>query len=135
MSQLTSVHHFDAEVAEYLIERYGTNIPDLLKAIEKTPNGMERIHPHLPYVWGELTHAIDHEMALTLEDFLIRRAPLFSWENRGGSDVRRDIANRMQDRLGWSAEEKQAQIDRYEFTIKLTEHFREEMPHENTVRR
>jgi glycerol-3-phosphate dehydrogenase len=134
-SELRGARHFDAEIAAHLVETYGTDVPDLLKEIEKTPNGMDRIHPHLPYVWGELTYAIDHEMALTLDDFLIRRAPLFSWENRQGREVRRDVANRMQDRLAWSAQEKQAQIDRYEFNIKLTEYFREEAPRENTVHR
>ena len=125
----------DRESAAHLAETYGSSIPDVLRAIEKTPGGRERIHPRLPYLWGELLYTIDHEMTLALDDFLIRRAPLFSWENRQGREVHRDVANRMQDRLAWSAQEKQAQIDRYEFNIKLTEHFREEAPRENTVHR
>lgn len=124
ISRLAEKADFDLETAAHLIETYGANIPKVLRAIEETPNGMERIHPRLPYVWGELSYVIDHEMTLTLDDFLMRRTRIFSLENRQGIDVYREVANRMQKRLGWSAEEKQAQVDRYRFEIKLTEHFR-----------
>jgi len=135
ISRLVNEHHFDVEVAAHFIESYGANIPNLLGAIEKTINGMERIHPHLPYVWGELTYAIDHEMALALDDFLIRRTHIFSLEKRQGIDVCGEVANRMEKRLGWSAEQKQAQIERYRFQIKLTQHFREEIPRKDEVHR
>ena len=34
------------------------------------------IEPGLPYVFGELLHAITHEQASTLGDLLIRRTPI-----------------------------------------------------------
>jgi glycerol-3-phosphate dehydrogenase len=134
-TQLTEKGRMDVEAAVHLVESYGTRIADLLKAIERTPEGEGRIHPQLPYVWGELTYAMDHEMALTLDDFLIRRAPLCSWESRRGMDVHQEVAGRMQSRLGWSGAEKQAQIDQYQFYLRLTEHFRDQLSHENTIHR
>ncbi len=135
ISRGVDTYGFDGEVAEHLIERYGANIPKVLAKFEETPNAFDRIHPHLPYVWGELSYTIDHEMTLSLEDFLIRRAPLFSLLNRQGLEVHGEVARRMQARLGWSAEENQGQIDRYRSRIRLTEHFRGETPHENEVHR
>jgi len=131
MFQLVDERHFDIETAVHLVETHGSNITTVLKAIERAPDGKERIHPQLPCVWGELPYAINHEMALALEDFLMRRALPFSLENRRGAEVHTEVANRMQERLGWSVEEKQAQIDRYESKVRLTEHFREEMSHED----
>lgn len=135
ITRLVDERHFDGEVAAHLIESYGADIPDVLEAIERVPDGMERIHPRLPYVWGELSYTIDHEMTLALDDFLMRRSLIFLLENRQGMDVCGDVANRMQERLGWSAEEKHAQIEHYKFEIRLTQHFREEMSHENKIHR
>ncbi|NIQ37053.1 MAG: glycerol-3-phosphate dehydrogenase [Proteobacteria bacterium] len=123
VSRLTSEQPVDRETAAHFVETYGANIPVLLRAIEKTPEGMDRIHSHLPYVWGELTYAIDHEMALTLDDFLTRRTHIFSLARDQGADLCKAVADRMQERLGWSAEEKQTQIDRFRAGIRLTRHF------------
>lgn len=127
VSRLTDEHHFDGETAAHFIETYGANLPSLLEVIQKTSDGMELIHPDLPYVWGELPYAIDHEMALTLADFLIRRTHIFSLERGQGAGVCREVTSRMQERLAWSDEEKQAQIDRYASEIALTQRFREEI--------
>jgi glycerol-3-phosphate dehydrogenase len=135
ISRLTEDHHFDFEVAKHFVETYGSDIPAVLRAIGETPTGTEPICPGLPYVWGELTYAIDHEMTLGLDDFLVRRTHISLFEKRQGIDVCGEVADRMQRRLGWSAQEKQAQIDRYTREIKLTQHFREEMPYENEVYR
>ena len=124
---------FDKESAAHLAETYGSRIVDVLRAVEKTPSGRERIHPRLPYLWGELSYMIDHEMTLALDDFLIRRAPLFSWENCCGMAACEDVADRMQERLGWTDGEKRAQIERYRFEVGLTERFRGEKVHGNQV--
>ncbi len=124
-SRLRDEDHLDARTAAHLIETYGAKIRGVRAAIKKTPNGMDRILPDLPYLWGELTHGVDHEMALNLDDFLTRRTHIFSLARGQGREVLEEVADRMQERLGWSAEEKRAQIDRYVFNIKLTQRFRE----------
>jgi glycerol-3-phosphate dehydrogenase len=128
ITRLRELHHIDGEVAAHLVETYGSVTPTVLQAIERTPDGMARIHPRLPYVWGELTHAVDHEMALTVDDFLMRRAVRFAFETRLGVEVHTEVADRMQKLLGWSAKDKEAQLDRYRSAIRLTEGFREEIP-------
>lgn len=135
ISRLVDEHHFDGEVAAHLVESYGAKIPEVLETIERAPNGMERIRPRLPYVWGELPYTINHEMTLALDDFLMRRTLIFSLESRQGMDVCESVANHMQERLGWSAEEKHAQIEHYKFEIRLTRHFREQGSHEDKVHR
>jgi len=112
------------DIAEHFVESYGTRIPDILKAIQDTPNGGQRIHPNLPHVWGEVTYALDHEMTVALDDFLIRRTHIFSLEKKQGLDVCHEIADKLQERLGWSDEEKQRQIERLKLKVQLTQYFR-----------
>ncbi len=125
LSRLTTEHGFDPDIAEHFIENFGSRIPEVLHAVESLADGRERIHADLPFVWGELPYTVNQEMTLGLDDFMIRRTHLFSMDSRQGMDVFRGIAGRMQKLLGWSAEEKKAQIERYKFKIHLTQHFRE----------
>ena len=120
--------HWGEDIAEHLVETHGGNLPSLMAAVERTPDGMERIHPELPYVWGELTYAMDHEMALTLSDFLIRRTHMFVFDKSRGRETCQEVADRMERRLGWSAEEKGAQLEHYAARVRLTQHFQDEIP-------
>jgi len=125
VKQLAVQEGIPHDIAEHFVESYGTRIPDILQAIQDTPNGKERIHPNLPHVWGELAYALDHEMTVALDDFLIRRTHIFSLEKNQGLDVYPEIADKLQTRLGWSDEEKQRQIDRLKSKVQLTQYFRE----------
>lgn len=135
VGRLVRENHFDHDIAEHFVESFGTRIPDVLKAVDATPDGRERIHPNLPHVWGELTYALEHGMTLALDDFLIRRTHIFSLEKHQGLDVYPGIADRLQARLGWSEDEKQKQIDRLKLKVHFTQYFREEPSHENPIHR
>lgn len=120
MKELTEHHQLDADIAQHLIESYGARLPDILRCIEKSPNGKQRFLPHLHYIWGELDYALTHEMTVALDDFLIRRTHLFSLDPRQALDVHEEIASRLAKRLGWSEEEKRSQIERYKMKIEIT---------------
>lgn len=124
-SRLVSEHHFESETAAHFVETYGTRILALLGMIKETPDGVDRIHPDLPYVWGELAYTVDHEMAMTLDDLLVRRTHIFSLAKDQGLNVHEEVADRMGERLGWSADEKRNQIDQYKSNVELTRHFRD----------
>ena len=118
--ELTNQNHIDPDIAEHLIESYGSRFPDVLECLEKTSNGKERFLPGLPYIWGELDYALEHEMTMALDDFLIRRTHLFSLDRKQALDVHEEIASQLTKKLDWSEEEKQAQIERYKTKIEIT---------------
>lgn len=132
---LTRQHSLDPEIAQHFVETYGTRIPVLLDAIARTPDGAGRIHPDLPHLWGELTYAVEHEMTVALDDFLIRRTHIFSLDPDQGLGVYQQVLERLSQRLGWSTDIQQAQVERYKMKIRLVRHFKERDSHEDPVYR
>lgn len=126
MKELTKRHQLDVNTAQHLIESYGARLPDVLQYIENSPDGKQRFLPHLHYIWGELDYAIEHEMTMALDDFLIRRTHLFSLDRNQALGVHEEIASRLAKKLGWSEEEKQTQIERYKMKIEITRRYLEE---------
>ncbi|MCB0283626.1 MAG: glycerol-3-phosphate dehydrogenase [Calditrichaeota bacterium] len=125
---LTETYKFEQDIAENFIEAYGNRLPDLLEIIDQTDLGRERIISSLPYVWGEITYAINHEMAMSLDDIMLRRLHLFSLDKKQGWDAHRVIAERMASVLGWSDQEKESQIKRYKEKIALVQDFKKADP-------
>ncbi len=121
---LARQYRLGEDVAENLIETYGSRLMDVLEYVQDTPEGDRRILPNLPYVWAELAYALEHEMAMTLNDFMIRRTHLFSLDSAKALPVAKAIAERMADYLEWSDEECQAQIARYAANIKAVDYYK-----------
>ncbi|NIV98910.1 hypothetical protein GWN26_07070 [Candidatus Saccharibacteria bacterium] len=119
-TEFSNHHHLDTDIAQHLIESYGSRLPDVLEYIESSSDGKERILPGLHYIWGELDYALEHEMTVALDDFLIRRTHLFSLDRKQALDVHEEIASRLAKKLSWSEEEKKAQIERYKSKIEIT---------------
>src|SRR5262249_60433607 len=62
---------------------------------------------------AEIAHAIDHEMALTLEDVLERRTRALLFDPSQGLGGVEEVADEMARRLGWDAERRTSEVDRY----------------------
>jgi glycerol-3-phosphate dehydrogenase len=62
---------------------------------------------------AEIDHAIDDEMALTLEDVLERRTRALLFDPSQGLDGVEEVADTMARRLGWDAERRTSEVDRY----------------------
>jgi len=67
----------------------------------------------LPYVWGEVEHAVRREMAGSLSDVLCRRLRVALYAEDRGAAVAPAVAARMAGLLGWDAAETTRQIDDY----------------------
>jgi glycerol-3-phosphate dehydrogenase len=52
---------------------YGSDASEIKKIMNEQPGREELIHPDLPYTKAEITWAVQHEMAMTVEDILTRR--------------------------------------------------------------
>jgi len=113
------------EVGRHLARAYGDDADALLAAIRADASLGERIVPGHPYVWAEVPHAVRNEMAVALEDVLIRRLHLFYEARDGGLAAAWAIAERMaaEEGIGWSGSEIRAQVERYRAAVEATRGF------------
>ena len=72
----------------------------------------------LPYLWAEVVHACRYEQACHLDDVLERRTfMLFSdWDH--GLRVAEQVSELMARELGWSAEQRQREVERYRLRVR-----------------
>jgi len=97
----------------------------MLAYVEENPILGERIVPELPYLMAEVPYAVQHEMALTLSDVLIRRTHVIYETRGGGLERARAVAELMAPRLGWDEAEVERQVADYAAQVALTQQWRE----------
>ncbi len=101
------------ETADHLLRSYGSDIVEVVQAIRAVPDGANRIHPDLPYLWGELDYQIRHEMGMTATDFLVRRMHIFSLDKEQGKGVLPAIVQRVGQALGWEETRREKETHAY----------------------
>jgi glycerol-3-phosphate dehydrogenase len=116
-----------ADVVERLVSVYGSNGERMVEAMVGDPRLAERCAPGLAVTRGEVAYAVRDEMALTLEDFLERRARLFLWDPHNGLTVAAEVARLMGDALGWSAQRRAAEIASYQRHVREVKTFAPEL--------
>ena len=105
---LRTQHGLPPEAVDHLVSTYGSRA---LEAVGRDPDGP--IAESLPHRWAEIDFAIEKEMALRLDDVLIRRTQLFHRAPDQALDLARPVALRMADRLGWSDHRIEEEVSRY----------------------
>ncbi|HSU15250.1 glycerol-3-phosphate dehydrogenase [Longimicrobium sp.] len=115
----------DATAAKHLARAYGEDAEMLIDSIRADRALGERIVPRFPYLWAEVPHAVRHEMAMTLDDLLVRRLHLFYEARDGGLSVAHQLAERMarEPGIGWDAAETGRQVERYRAAVEATRGF------------
>jgi len=114
----------DERVGRHLAETYGGDARWILGYVEENPTLGEPIVPGLPYLLAEALYAVQHEMALTLADVLIRRTYVIYEAVDGGLSRARAVAEVMAPRLGWDAAEIERQLANYAAQVALTRSWR-----------
>jgi glycerol-3-phosphate dehydrogenase len=112
-----------AEGLAHLQAAYGARWGDVAALALQVPGLNERITPALPYLKAEIAFGVQHEMALTLSDLLMRRMHFIHEDDRQGLDVAPAIAASMAGLLGWPAEETTRQLQAYEHQVALTRRY------------
>ena len=115
----------DEAVSKHLMDAYGSDAAWMLAYAEENPILGERIVPELPYLMAEVPYAVQHEMALTLSDVLIRRTHVIYETRGGGLERARAVAELMAPRLGWDEAEVERQVADYAAQVALTQQWRE----------
>jgi len=92
-------------VAQRIVRTYGSRWREVLELAREQRSLAEPLPGSPTLLAAEVEFAIRHEMALKVEDFLLRRSGL-SWKAGTLSQAVPGVAKIFADRLGWSAEER-----------------------------
>ncbi len=112
-AELLAVVH-DRAIAEHLVQAYGTQWRQVWAYAQRDAVASQRMADPLPYLMAEVWFAVEHEMACTLSDILIRRTHVAFESRDHGRAVARHIAPVMRALLGWSDTQMQAALIAYD---------------------
>ncbi len=100
----------DEETARTCAGRHGSRLGRVLQRLRREPDLARRIVADAPFCRAEIVHAVEEEMARSLEDVLRRRVPLLLL-SRPTSQALADAAALVGERLGWDAARRRQETD------------------------
>jgi glycerol-3-phosphate dehydrogenase len=109
----------DVDLAAHLSTTYGTRWPRVWAEIDRS-EGRPRVVEELPYRFGELRYAVQHEMALSLGDLLIRRTHIAFETRDQGASVAEHVADVVAPLLSWDTSARACALDDYAREIART---------------
>jgi glycerol-3-phosphate dehydrogenase len=108
----------------YLQGRYGSDWDAVARLLLDDSSLAESVVPGLPFVWGDLLHAIREEGALTLEDLFARRTEILLKAPDQGLECLEAAADLAGSQLGWDADRRRAEIASYQRVVADSRRFR-----------
>jgi glycerol-3-phosphate dehydrogenase len=111
------------ETLETLVVLYGRNYRHVVELAGKVPGGGERLCPSNPDIVAQLHHAVQDELTVSLQDFLLRRTGIGTSRCQG-RDCSEAIARRMAPLAGWSARRAEAELEAYQAQVARSHRFR-----------
>lgn len=109
-----AVREYDVplEVGERIVRTYGSRWRKVLERVRSERSLAEPLPGSPKLLPAEVEFAIEHEMAVTVEDFLLRRSGL-NWTAQLVPEAAPAVAEIFARRLGWSAERREAALEDY----------------------
>jgi glycerol-3-phosphate dehydrogenase len=98
---------------DHLISHFGTETAAIVNLVRGDRALMARLHPGHPAIAAEVIHVVRREMAVTVEDVLVRRLHLSTETGDRGTGAARRVADLMAPDLGWSSDETVQQARDY----------------------
>jgi glycerol-3-phosphate dehydrogenase len=111
------------ETLETLVTTYGRAWSRIVDLAGKVAGGNEALCPSNPDVVAELHRAVQDEMAVSLQDVLLRRTGIGTSRCQG-QDCAESIGRRMADLLGWTPRRLDAELDAYRAHLDRSHKFR-----------
>ncbi|PIE21269.1 MAG: glycerol-3-phosphate dehydrogenase [Arachnia propionica] len=111
--RLGKKYGFDADRMKHLLSRYGSEVLDLLAAIDADPSLGEPLKAAPRFLRAEVHRACTVEGAMHLEDILITRIRLNSEARDRGASAVDEVADIAAEVLGWSKDRKEAEKQNY----------------------
>ena len=103
-SSLVNTYGIAEQTAKHLSQKFGTNATKVLQLAKNEPDLARPIVPGLAPLRADIAYCVRNEMAVTIEDVLMRRTglQLLSW--RAAAHAAVPTADIMAQELGWSTE-------------------------------
>ncbi|WP_201271198.1 glycerol-3-phosphate dehydrogenase/oxidase [Acidipropionibacterium jensenii] len=95
---------------EDLLDRYGCDISEILRAIGERPDLAGELTGAPEYLRAEIAFGISHEGALHLEDLLARRTRMHYEHRDRGQGAAEEVAELAGEMLGWDDQQRAAEI-------------------------
>src|SRR5438309_1576068 len=111
------------DTLETLVSVYGRGWTRVLDLAGKVAGGTERLCPSNPDVVAELHHAVQDEMAVSLQDVLLRRTGIGTSRCQG-QDCAESIGQRMAQLAGWTPRRLDAELEAYHAHVARSHRFR-----------
>lgn len=109
---IARAHGWNADIVRRL-KQYGSEANKILTWCAEDKSLAQPIVPDLPYIMAEVVYACRYEMALTLDDMLVRRLHLNFEDWSRGLKAAPAVAQVMARELGWSISDMAAQVADY----------------------
>lgn len=110
--KISKKYKLEEDIAEHIINTYGTMHMEVLKFVETDKDLAKRIAKRRPHIFAEVHYTVTNEMCLTLSDFMFRRSQLQLLEHQG-LDCAEKIAKEMGKILTWNETEIKKQYSNY----------------------
>ena len=111
------------ETLETLLTTYGRGWSRVIDLAGKVAGGTEALCPSNPDVVAQLHRAVQDEMAVSLQDVLLRRTGIGTSRCQG-QDCAESIGQRMAQLLGWTPRRLDAELDAYRAHLDRSHRFR-----------
>jgi glycerol-3-phosphate dehydrogenase len=124
VTEAVRVSGLEADQIAALVTTYGRRGRAVLDLARRLPGGTDRLCKSAPEIVAQLHWAVERELAVSLQDFLLRRTGIGTGPCLG-LDCASGIAQRMGALLGWSARRIDAELDAYHAVIRQALRFRQ----------
>jgi len=113
--------------ARHLVASYGSEMAAVLNLVDRDRSLGEPVALGRPEIWAEVAHAVEREMALRVQDVLVRRLHLFYEFEQHGTAVAAPVAQRMKKLLGWDEIREAEELVDYFKLVERARAFRAEI--------
>ena len=118
---LAAKFNLKTDTINHLLNRYGSDISDLLELIAGDRKLAAQINRNLPYLRAEVVYAVQSEGAQSVADVLERRTRIWFEAPNFGMDLAEAIAEIIAPYLGWKSAQKKASVAEYKALVKAAE--------------
>ena len=106
-------YNLKTETISHLLNRYGSEVGEVLDLVASDRKLAAHITKELPYIKAELIYAVTHEGAQSISDVMEHRTRLWFEAENFGVDLIKVVADLIAPYLGWKATAKKASIAEY----------------------
>jgi glycerol-3-phosphate dehydrogenase len=110
-------------IARHLVYRYGSETAAVLNQVERDRALGVPIVVGQPDIWAEVAHAVEREMAVRLEDVLVRRLHLFYATRDQAVAPSEAVADFLARALGWDAARRSREVTAYQALVERSRAF------------